>query len=208
MSSSSQHLTAPEIVKKLNLKKGTFDSWVNRGKFNEAIIFRRGENGNRCHVFDYDKVVQIIRHTTSVQIDAPSPAAPSKQKKQSSSSNTREIDTREIDTRDEHDLQYSKTTGAKELPPHMKAKAMREGYMAQLARLEYEEKIGKLVEAKTVKRLLFNTARTVRNNLLAIPGRIASEISAIKDDKEIELLIQTEIITTLEGLQNVSLAES
>lgn len=190
MNSSNQAI-APEIVKRLKISKGTFDSWVTRGKFDEAIISRRGENGCRAHIFDYDKVVQIIRDTTSVTIKAPvsaALAAPSAEPAAEPISSERVT-----------------PTGS---PSYNQSKAVREAYMAQLAKLDFEERSRKLVDAKKTKRIFFNAARSVRNNLLAIPGRLAAEITGLTDDKEVEQLIMNEILMTLEDLQNVTLTEA
>lgn len=191
MNLSKNQAIASEIIQKLKISKGTFDSWVTRGKFDDAIISRRGENGARGHIFDYDKVVQIIRDTTTVAIQAPSPAT--------SKTTAPEAQAEAISS--------EKITPTNS-PSYNTSKAVREAYMAQLAKLDFEERSRKLVDAKKTKRIFFNAARTVRNNLLAIPGRLAAEITGLTDDKEVEQLIMNEILMTLEDLQNVTLTEA
>lgn len=88
-------------------------------------------------------------------------------------------------------------------PTLAQSKAIKEAYAAQLAKLDYEERVKNLVDIKTLKRFLFNTARAIRNNLLTIPSRIASELAFIDDDQEIEKIIQNEILLVLEDIQNI-----
>lgn len=174
-------------MKKLKLNKNTFDSWVKRGRLDEAIIHRRGENNNRSHILDYDKAYAIIQGSTAIGNTLPEPKGAAAKAASEALESTDAI---------------TKRTSSNA------AKAMKDAYQAQTAKLDYEERIGKLVDAKKVKRVYYNASRTVKNNLLAIPGRIAAEITGIKDDKEVENLITTEILIALEGLQNVTLADS
>lgn len=88
-------------------------------------------------------------------------------------------------------------------PTLAQSKAIKEAYAAQLAKLDYEERVKNLVDIKILKRFLFNTARAIRNNLLTIPSRIASELAYISDDQEIEKIIQDELLQVLEEIQTI-----
>ena len=53
------------------------------------------------------------------------------------------------------------------------AKAVRETYMAKMARLDFEERTGKLVSAEDVETAAFNVGRLVRDGMLTLPDRIS-----------------------------------
>lgn len=59
-----------------------------------------------------------------------------------------------------------------------KAKLAKETYTAQLRKLEYEERIGKVVERDQVKSAIFKFTRVVRDDILTIPDRVAAEFTA------------------------------
>lgn len=79
------------------------------------------------------------------------------------------------------------------------SRAKKESYLAELARLEYEEKDGTLVNAEKVRKEAFGIARQVRDGMLNIPDRIASELAALTDQFEIHNRLTEEIRKTLEG---------
>jgi hypothetical protein len=60
--------------------------------------------------------------------------------------------------------------------------------------------IGELVSVEEVKTSAFNKARIVRDNLLNIPDRVASQLASISDEKKIHEILLTEIRTVLEAL--------
>ena len=80
------------------------------------------------------------------------------------------------------------------------ARTLRERYQAQLARLEFEEKAGKLVDGETVRREYFKQARVARDNLLNIPDRLAPMLVGRTDLHEIRMLILDEVHKVCEGL--------
>ncbi len=80
------------------------------------------------------------------------------------------------------------------------ARTAREHYLARLAKLDYEEKIGKLVDAEKVKRDAFDIARRVRDHLLNIPDRISAELVGITDQPTMHSVLTREITTALQEL--------
>lgn len=84
----------------------------------------------------------------------------------------------------------------------IKARTIRENYKAALSKLEYEEKIGKLIEVEKVKNIFFNKARIVRDNLLNIPDRVAMRLINKKDTDEIKQILEKEIRQVLEELSD------
>lgn len=86
---------------------------------------------------------------------------------------------------------------------YQKSKAMREAYMARLAGLEYQERLGKLISADKVKISAFNTARVVRDSILNIPDRIAAELASETDPHKVHTKLTEALIEALEELSRV-----
>ncbi|MDZ4678408.1 MAG: hypothetical protein SGI74_12965 [Oligoflexia bacterium] len=83
---------------------------------------------------------------------------------------------------------------------YLKARAVRETYQARIAKLEFEEKTGKLIDAEKVKLEAFEVARIVRDALLNIPNRISNELAGEPDPVKVHKLLSQEITRALEEL--------
>ena len=75
--------------------------------------------------------------------------------------------------------------------------------MARIAKLLFEEKIGKLVDADSVKLKSFETARTIRDYILNIPNRISSELASENDPVKIHALLTKELTDSLNELSRL-----
>lgn len=82
------------------------------------------------------------------------------------------------------------------------ARTMREAYLAKVAKLVYEERIGKLVNAEKVKAEAFEAARMVRDAVLNIPNRISPELASETDPAKIHNILTIELTRALEELAN------
>ena len=80
------------------------------------------------------------------------------------------------------------------------AQAEKERYKAKLAKLEYEEKIGKLVDRESIEREAFRVARVVRDAMLSLPDRLAALVTAETDQAKNHTLMTKEIMAALKGL--------
>jgi hypothetical protein len=76
---------------------------------------------------------------------------------------------------------------------YAKARAARELYQAQLAKLELDRQRGILVRADEVRLGAFNMARKARDQLIALPERLAAVIAAIQDPAEVQRILEEEI---------------
>lgn len=85
-------------------------------------------------------------------------------------------------------------------PSYAQSRAIREAYQARLAKLEYEEKSGKLVAVDQVKADAFRAARALRDALLNISGRIAHQLAHEKDPARISARIDGEIREALRAV--------
>lgn len=92
-------------------------------------------------------------------------------------------------------------------PSLTQSRQLHEAYRARLAKLEYEEKSGKLVEAEKVKDEAFKLARTVRDAMLNIPDRVAAEFAGTSNAAEIHMRLTDEIRIALESLAANAVAQ-
>ena len=76
---------------------------------------------------------------------------------------------------------------------YAKARAARELYQAQLAKLELDRKRGTLVRADEVRLGAFNMARKARDQLIALPERLAAVLAATEEPTEVQRILEEEI---------------
>jgi hypothetical protein len=98
------------------------------------------------------------------------------------------------------DLEQFPQISVGDAPSLMQSKAVREAYLAQMAKLEYEKAIGKVVDADAVKVEAFKTARQVRDGLMNIPDRVAAELAHETNPAQIHARLQREIRDVLQSL--------
>ena len=108
-----------------------------------------------------------------------------------------EPQTPEPDAKDDPEAEVNSNNPAHTLA---KSKARREFYNAEMARLNFEQKSAKLVEAEEVKRQAFATGRIVRESLFNIPDRLAAQLASETDPNRIHALLTDEIRKALEAL--------
>ena len=73
-------------------------------------------------------------------------------------------------------------------------------YRAQLARLDYEERAGRLVDAEKVKQAAFEQGRRTKEKILAVPARVAPALAAAKTRAECARIVADELHRVLEEL--------
>jgi len=76
---------------------------------------------------------------------------------------------------------------------YARARAIRENFSARLAKLDYEERLGKLVNRDEVQVAAFNKFRTFRDGMLNIPDRVAAQLAAETDPAKVHEILTTEI---------------
>lgn len=81
-----------------------------------------------------------------------------------------------------------------------KSVAYLKAYQVKLAKLEFDEKSGKLVDAEAVKRESFRVARATRDALMSIPDRLAPELAGETDQFTIRKRLEDEIRQALQNL--------
>lgn len=81
-------------------------------------------------------------------------------------------------------------------PSLAQSRAVREAYQARLAKLEFEQKTGRLVSADEVKARAFRMARGARDALLTMPDRLAPILASSTDVVEVHRLLLDDIERT------------
>ncbi len=74
-------------------------------------------------------------------------------------------------------------------------------FRARLRKLEFETRTGKYLLADEVKVRWYGIARQIRDKLLGLPSKLAPQLAALGDMKEIRDLLDAEIAATLRSLQ-------
>ena len=77
------------------------------------------------------------------------------------------------------ELQPPLETGRISAPDYQTSRAIREAYAARLAKLEFEERTGKLISKDEVDIKYFQLARQLRDRMQQIPRKVAPEIVAL-----------------------------
>lgn len=110
---------------------------------------------------------------------------------------------------DDYDADNAENAGSAPANGHAsfaRFRSAREGYQAQLAKLDYEERAGKLVRKDEVEREAFEVARQLRDRLLSIPQEISGTLVGMIDEKEIAKFLRAKIRDALmEASNDVSL---
>jgi hypothetical protein len=90
--------------------------------------------------------------------------------------------------------------GAPQRTTYAEARTIRTVFQAKLAKLEFETRQGKLIEADGVRLRISEHVRVLRDGLLGLPDRLASTLAAESDQRKVHVLLKTEIHRELEAL--------
>ena len=96
---------------------------------------------------------------------------------------------------------YSKSDD--EIPNYAESKAKREHFLAELARLDVEQKKKDLIPVVDIKKSSFEIGRAIREKLTNLADRLASQIAGETDPQIIHKLLTEEHRTALEELVKV-----
>src|SRR5262249_34692451 len=82
------------------------------------------------------------------------------------------------------------------------SRAAREAYLARLAKLEFEERSGKLVDADQVRAEIFALGRRLREAFIGLPVRGAPLLVGRADQAEVHAVLTQEIMPCLAELSS------
>jgi hypothetical protein len=74
--------------------------------------------------------------------------------------------------------------------------------MARLAKLEFEERSGKLMDADQVRAQIFGLGRRLRDAFLGLPDRMAPVLTGQSDQAEVHRILTEEVTTCLAELSS------
>lgn len=103
-----------------------------------------------------------------------------------------------LDDPDESDDGDARATN----PTFANSQAQKEFFRAELARLDFEERVARLVDKSKVEEVAFHVGRLVRDSMLNIPSRLAGILAAESDQRKVHDLLEREIRQALEALSN------
>ncbi len=89
-----------------------------------------------------------------------------------------------------------------ELNLYQKARARREKYKAELAKLEYEQKAGLLVYVREVQDEAETLYRSFRDQMLNIPNRMSQKVAAENDEFKVREMLKKEIQNSIKKFCN------
>lgn len=90
------------------------------------------------------------------------------------------------------------------VPDISKQEAFIKAYKARLAKLEYEEKSGKLINRELVRNQIVGSMRAIRDAIIGIPQKIAAEVASETDPYACESIMMKEINTVLTELSTLA----
>lgn len=90
------------------------------------------------------------------------------------------------------------------VPTLVESNTIHAAYKAKLAQIEYEEKVGTLVDTAVVKKEAFRLARITRDAMLSIPDRLSAEIAGMTDAFAIHAKLTDEIRTAIADITKVA----
>ena len=103
-------------------------------------------------------------------------------------------------SRAEAPLSVAGPTDSRKAVDYTTARTMREAFRAKMAKLDYEEREGRLVEPRKIYEVGFQTGRLVREVLLCIPDRLADILAAETDASQIRRQLYEEMEAALQKL--------
>lgn len=93
---------------------------------------------------------------------------------------------------DEADKTPVFTTDGVKVPTFFQSKTLKEHFAAKRAELEFEKSAGKLIDAETVKRQIFELGRKARDRILAIPDRVSAMVAAEVEPAKVHAILAKE----------------
>ena len=83
------------------------------------------------------------------------------------------------------------------------ARTLKEQYNAEMKKLDYEERSGKLLRDEDVKKGAFEMYRKTRDSLINIIDRISAQLAAEKKEANIRIILENEIRNALTHIREI-----
>lgn len=175
-------VTKSEFARLRGRSPGAVTAAIKCGRIRGAVVTKDGRE-----LLDFDKANELWERNTQEQ---PPP--------------TRKADepaARPAKTPTDRDLQaFIQGLPEDKIPDLNDSRARREHYLAEKARMEALQGRDELVPADQVKAEAFAMARAVRDGMLGIADRLAPQLAATTDARQVHILMTDEIRVALRGL--------
>lgn len=93
------------------------------------------------------------------------------------------------------------------LPDFQRSRAVREHYLAELARVELDRNLASTVERKTVERTAYSYGRLSRDIIMTVPAKLADTLATITDPWQIEQTLADALRAALTDIASMSAAD-
>lgn len=100
------------------------------------------------------------------------------------------------------DANHVEGEGGLKGPSYSQSRTIKEAFAAKTAQIDYEKKAGNLCKTEDVSRAARDMARTTRDYLLNMPGKLAPLLAAETDISEVHRLIEEEIHNALTNISS------
>ncbi len=84
---------------------------------------------------------------------------------------------------------------------YQKSRAVKESYTARLKKVEFEEKMGKIISKAGAEKAAFGVARILREKLKALPNRLAPKVTVETDQKQNFITLTNEVESVIKEIQ-------
>jgi hypothetical protein len=112
------------------------------------------------------------------------------------------LDDKPVDAEPQAPVNTGPQPGGPQQPTsYAQAKTVEMIYRARARKLDFELRSGKLIPADEVKVKWFTLVRQIRDKLLALPAKLAPQLAALSDVREVRELLDAEITALLRALQ-------
>ncbi len=167
-----------DLAKRLGITKGRVSQLHQKGAFGDTFH----QLNNRRYIIDIEAAVEKIREYSDPvnrghqnKISRLNPPDPPPEKPPESDEKNREIS----------EMSFSS------------ARTLKERYNAEMKKLDYEERAGKLLRDVDVRKGAFEMYRKTRDSLINIIDRISAQLAAEKKEANIRIILENEIRNAL-----------
>jgi len=86
------------------------------------------------------------------------------------------------------------------VPSFHDARAIEKDFNAKIAKLNYEEKVGSLINAEAVEKRIAQLAIMTRDKLMIFPSKVAFELASESNPNKIQIMLEKEVVKALKDL--------
>jgi hypothetical protein len=186
-----------DLAKRLGITKGRVSQLHQKGAFGDTFT----RLNNRRYIIDIEAAVENVKKYSD-------PVARGHKNKIARLCLPAQDEQRTDDRRQRADDGGQKTETAKTIElagmSFSAARTLKEQYNAEMKKLDYEERAGKLLRDEDVRKGAFEMYRKTRDSLINIIDRISAQLAAEKKEANIRIILENEIRNALTHIRDGS----